>query len=70
MTVEEHSCAGGLGEACAAILMQAGLHVAFRIVAFPDEDTVTGSQLEIFSHYGLSGQGLARTARALLKGRS
>jgi transketolase len=70
VTVEEHSCAGGLGEACAAILMQAGPHTAFRIVAFPDEDTVTGSQLEIFSHYGISGQGLARTARALLKGRS
>jgi transketolase len=70
VTVEEHSCAGGLGEACASVLMQAGLHVPFKIVAFPDEDTVTGSQLEIFSHYGLSGQGLARTARALLKGRS
>ena len=70
VTVEEHSRAGGLGEACASVLMQAGLHVPFKIVAFPDEDTVTGSQLEIFSHYGLSGQGLARTARALLKGRS
>lgn len=70
VTVEEHSGAGGLGEACAAVLMQAGLHTAFRIVAFPDEDTVTGSQMEIFSHYGLSGPGLARTARTLLKGRS
>jgi len=70
VTVEEHSCAGGLGEACASVLMQAGLHPAFRIVAFPDEDTVTGSQLQIFSHYGISGQGLARTARSLLKGMS
>jgi len=70
VTVEEHSCAGGLGEACASVLMQAGLHPDFRIVAFPDEDTVTGSQLEIFSHYGISGQGLARTARESLKGRS
>ncbi len=70
VTVEEHSSAGGLGEACAAVLMQAGLCVPFKIVAFPDEDTVTGSQLEIFSHYGISGQHLARTARDLLKGRS
>jgi len=66
VTVEEHSCAGGLGEACAAVLMQAGLHVPFRIVGFPDEDTVTGNQLEIFTHYGISAEGLARTAKALL----
>jgi len=70
VTVEEHSAAGGLGEACAAVLMQEGLRTAFRIVALPDEDTVKGSQMEIFSHYGLCGPGLARTARALLKGRS
>jgi transketolase len=66
VTVEEHSCAGGLGEACAAVLMQAGLHVPFRIVGLPDEDTVTGDQLEIFTHYGISAQGLAHTAKALL----
>lgn len=66
VTVEEHSCAGGLGEACAAILMQAGRHKPFNIVGFPDEDTVTGSQLEIFTHYGISAQGLAATARQLL----
>jgi transketolase len=66
VTVEEHSCAGGLGEACAAVLMQAGLHVPFRIVGFPDEDTVTGSQSEIFTHYGISAPSLAHTARALL----
>jgi transketolase len=66
VTVEEHSCAGGLGEACAAVLLQRGLHVPFRIVGFPDEDTVTGSQLEIFAHYGISAQGLAHTAKRLL----
>jgi transketolase C-terminal domain/subunit len=37
MTVEEHSVFGGLGEACAAVLMQAGIHVPFRIIGFPDE---------------------------------
>ncbi len=66
VTVEEHSCAGGLGEACAAVLMQAGRPVPFKIVGLPDEDTVTGSQLEIFAHYGISAQGLANTARTLL----
>ena len=66
ITVEEHSIFGGLGEACAAVLMQAGICIPFRIVGFPDEYMVTGSQLEIFEHYGITAQGLARTAQAML----
>lgn len=66
VTVEEHSIFGGLGEACAAILMQAGIHVPFRIVGFPDEYMITGSQSEIFEHYGISPSGLAQTAQTLL----
>ena len=57
---------GGLGEACASLLMQAGMSVPFKIVGFPDEDTVTGSQMDIFNHYGISQRGLAQTALTLL----
>jgi transketolase len=64
--VEEHSAFGGLGEACAAVLMQEGAAVPFKIVAFPDEHMVAGSQAEIFNHYGISPDGLANTARRLL----
>ncbi|UCD51058.1 MAG: hypothetical protein JSW27_00190 [Phycisphaerales bacterium] len=66
VTVEEHSVFGGLGEACAAVLMQAGVPVPFKIVGFPDEYLATGSQLEIFDHYGISAPGLAQTAQMLL----
>jgi transketolase len=66
ITVEEHSVNGGLGEACAGILLQAGIHTRFKIVGFPDDHTVTGSQQEIFRHYGIDGPGLAATARKLL----
>lgn len=66
ITVEEHSVFGGLGEACAALLMQNNVHLPFRIVAIPDEYTVTGSQRDIFQHYGITGDALARTAIALL----
>jgi transketolase len=66
ITIEEHSNAGGLGEACAAVLMQAGLSVPFRIVGFPDEYMVTGSQSDIFDHYGISAQSLVRTVKILL----
>ncbi len=67
ITVEEHSVNGGLGEACASLLTQEGISVPFRIVGIPDEDTVTGSQTEIFNHYGISGQGLFNTALTLMK---
>ena len=66
ITVEEHSISGGLGEACAAFLLQNRIYKPFKIVGFPDEDTVAGSQVEIFNHYGISGQGLFETAKKLL----
>lgn len=66
ITAEEHSVHGGLGEACAAVLMQAGVAVPFRVVGIPDEDTVTGSQSDIFRHYGITMEGLTQTALELL----
>jgi transketolase len=66
ITVEEHSVYGGLGEACAGLLLQEGSHPKFKIVGFPDDHTVTGSQEEIFRHYGIDGPGLAVLARNLL----
>jgi transketolase len=68
ITVEEHSVHGGLGEACAAVLMQAGCYLPLRIVGIPDEDTVTGSQADIYRHYGISMEGLSAQARQLLSG--
>ena len=67
ITAEEHSVNGGLGEAVAATLMQAGVSVPFRIMGFPDEETVTGAQADIFRHYGLSMEGLADAASKLIK---
>jgi transketolase len=67
VTVEEHSVAGGLGEACAAVLAEAGLSVPLRRMGLPDEETVPGSQAEILEHYGISPHGLATVARALLR---
>lgn len=66
VTVEEHSVNGGLGEACASTLMQAGVMASLRLIGIPDEDTVTGSQADIFRHYGLTMEGLTRTALELL----
>jgi len=67
ITVEEHSIAGGLGEACTSLLMQANIQIPFKMVGIPDEYTMTGSQLEIFAHYGLTAPRLAQTALNLLE---
>ena len=67
VTVEEHMIHGGLGEACAALLLEAGARIGFKIVGIPDEYTVTGSQADIFRHYGISMEGLAQTAFNVLQ---
>ena len=66
ITVEEHMVNGGLGEACAAYLLQNGYHKPFKIMGIPDEYTVTGSQVEILNHYGISENGIAQAALSLL----
>lgn len=66
ITVEEHSINGGLGEAVASLLFQNGCFNKFKIVGLPDDHTVSGSQIEIFNHYGISADGLRNTAINLL----
>ena len=67
ITVEEHSIYGGLGEACASFLLQHGISKPFRIIGIPDEYTVTGSQQDIFNHYGITEEGISNVALSLLK---
>lgn len=66
ITVEEHSVYGGLGSTVAALLLEAGVALPFKMVGIPDEYTFTGSQNEIFAHYGITPEGLAQTAHQLL----
>lgn len=66
ITVEEHSVHGGLGEAIASYLFQERHFLPFKIMGFPDEHTVTGSQVEIFEHYGISAKGIFQQALNLV----
>lgn len=66
ITVEEHMVHGGLGEAVASTLLQAGVGKPFRIAGIPDEETVPGAQADIFRHYGISMEELSETAVKLL----
>ena len=67
VTVEEHMVHGGLGEACAAVLLQGGVAKPFRIVGIPDEETIPGAQADIFRHYGISMEALSEAALELLQ---
>jgi len=67
VTVEEHMVHGGLGEACASLLMHKGISLPFKAVGIPYEDTVTGSQADIFFHYGITTEGLLDTAMELIR---
>ena len=66
ITVEEHSENGGLGEKCASIISQSRIKTPFKIIGFPDEYMVNGSQSDVLDYYNMSPQKLAKIAEDLL----
>ena len=65
LTVEEHAVAGGLGGAAAELLCQRK-PVKMRILGLPVEPLYNGSTADVFSHYGLTAQGIADAAMQLI----
>ena len=67
VVAEEHTIIGGLGSAAAETLLEAGVAKPFKRIGFPDVFTEElGSQNDIMGKYGISVEGLCRTARTLL----
>ena len=66
ITAEEHSENGGLGEKCASIISQSRIKIPFKIIGFPDEYMVNGSQSDVLDYYNMSPQKLADIAEDLL----
>ena len=67
ITIEEHSVSGGLGEKCASVLMQKNIHLPFKILGFPDEYMVNGSQKDVLDHYNMSAETISEIAKKLIK---
>ena len=67
ITIEEHSVNGGLGEKCASVLMQKNIHLPFKILGFPDEYMVNGSQKDVLDHYNMSAEKISELAKKLIK---
>lgn len=65
VTVEEHSVCGGLGAAVAEVICQQR-PAKMRILGLPDETLYSGSNREVFEHYGLTADGIAAKVEELL----
>ena len=66
ITVEEHSESGGLGEKCASILAQKKIITNFKVIGFPDEYMINGSQNDFLDYYNMSPKKLAEIAKDLI----
>ncbi len=60
VTVEEHAPFGGLG---AMVSQVVSAHCPKKVIslALPDSPVITGTSKQVFDHYGLNAQGIART---------
>lgn len=65
LTVEEHSPYGGLGSMVAQ-LMATEHPTKVCNLTLPDAPVVTGNTAEIFHHYGLDAEGIAKAVREML----
>ncbi|MGW4891920.1 1-deoxy-D-xylulose-5-phosphate synthase [Kitasatospora sp. NPDC004240] len=66
-TVEDGGRAGGVGQAVAQALGDAGATVPVRTLGLPQEFLEHGSRADILARHGLSGPGIARAVAELLR---
>lgn len=65
VTVEEHTYIGGLG-AMVAQIVSAECPKKVKNLSLPDAPVVTGKSQEVFDHYGLNAEGIAKAAMEIL----
>lgn len=65
LTVEEHAPFGGLGSMVSQVV---GSECPRKVVnlALPDAPVITGTSKEVFDHYGLNAEGIAKKAMELV----
>lgn len=66
VTVEEHSPFGGLGSMVAQTISRTEPRRVINL-ALPDAPVITGTSVQVFEHYGLTGEGIARTVKSALE---
>lgn len=65
VTVEEHAPFGGLGSMVSQVV---GANCPKKVInmALPDAPVITGTSKEVFDHYGLNAEGIAKKAMELI----
>ena len=66
VVAENHSAIGGLGEACATLLMTHGVQARFRQVALPDAFLDAGALPTLHDRYGISAAAMTQRIKAWL----
>lgn len=66
VTVEEHAPFGGLGSMVAQVIAGSALGQVVNL-ALPDAPVITGTSAEVFSYYGLTGEGIAQRVKESLE---
>lgn len=66
VTAEEHAPFGGLGSMVSQVV---GENCPRRVIniTLPDTPVITGTSQEVFDHYGMNAEGIAKTVREALK---
>lgn len=62
ITVEEHAPFGGLGSMVSQVVARECPKKVINL-ALPDAPVITGTSKEVFEHYGLTGEGIAKTVK-------
>jgi transketolase len=62
-SAEEHNVTGGFGAAVAEVLAESRSAARLCRIGVPDEYALLGPPTHLYRHYGLDGEGIARTVR-------
>lgn len=65
VAVEEHAPTGGLGSMVAQAV-SANCPKKVKCLSLPDAPVITGTNTEVFNHYGLNAVGIAQAAKEIL----
>lgn len=65
VTVEEHAPTGGLGSMVSQVVGSTCPKKTINL-SLPDAPVITGTSGEVFEHYGLTAEGIAKTVKSLL----
>lgn len=65
VTIEEHSCFGGLGSLVAQVTAEKE-PVRVKQIALPDAHLISGSNKEVFAYYKMDAKGIAGTVQGIL----